>query len=165
MKIKFSIMMAVLALALTASFAYAGGDIVTGWFGGQGLNYKDQGLSKDPIKGGASQIYLIGGNRLHQANVLGSVQGEPDFNPHWNVNIVHTTPGVTVQHIISAGLASPFFATRGVLFDDFRPILEAVRRGLVRLDTPGLIVLCPVVSDNKTPLPDDFMRLTENSSF
>ena len=30
MKTKFSIMLAVLALTMTASFAYAGGDIVTG---------------------------------------------------------------------------------------------------------------------------------------
>ena len=165
MKTKFSIMLAVLALTLMAPFAHAGGDVVTGWFGGVQLNYIDQGFSKDPTKRSASPIYLIGGNRMHQANVLGSVQGEPGFNPHWNVNIVHTAPGVTVQDIIAAGLSSSLFASRGVLFDDFRPILEAVRRGLVRLDTPGLIVLCPVVSDNKTPLPDNFLRLTETSSF
>ena len=165
MKTKFSIMLAVLALTMTAPFAYAGGDIVTGWFGGLQLNYIDQGFSMDSTKKSASPIYLISGNRVYQANVLGSVQGEPDFNPHWNVNIVHTAPGVTVQDIIAAGLSSSLFASRGVLFDDFLPILEAVRRGLVRLDTPGLIVLCPVVSDNKTPLPDNFLRLTETSSF
>ena len=165
MKTRFAIVMATLALALTAPLAYAGGDVVTGWFGGAELNYIDQGFSKDSTKTSASPIYLIGGNRAYQANILGSVQGEPGFNPHWNLNIVHTAVGVTVQDIIAAGLASPHFATRGVLFDDFRPILEAVRLGLVRLDTPGLIVLCPVVSDNKSPLPDDFRRLTETSSF
>ena len=159
------IIVTALALSLTAPVAHAGGDVVTGWFGGQTVNYIDQGLAKDGSKNGASEIYLIGGNRIYQANVLGTVQGEPGFNPHWDLNIVHTAPGITVRQILDSGLASSRFATEGVMFDDARNVLEAQNRGLVRIDEPGLIVLCPVVSDNKTPKAESFLMLTEGSSF
>ena len=165
MKTGFRIFAAALALALTAPVAHAGGDVVTGWFGGQTVNYIDQGLAKNSSKNGASQIYLIGGNRVYQPNVLGAVQGEPGFNPHWNLNIVHTAPGVTVRQILDSGLASSHFAFEGVLFDDARNVLEAKNRGLVRIDEPGLIVLCPVVSDNKTPKTETFLFLTDGSTF
>ena len=57
--------------------AYAGGDVVTGWFGGTELNYIDQGLSKDSTKTSASPIYLIGGNRAYQATVRGACRASP----------------------------------------------------------------------------------------
>ena len=154
-----------LLLMLITPLAQAGGPIVTGWFGGHILNYVDQGPAKDSFKNGASQIYLIGGNRVYQANVLATVQGVPGFNPNWNLNVVHTAPGVVVQDIINAGLASPFFSGQGVVFDNVNNIIEAVRRGLVSIQMPGIIVLCPVVSDNKTPIPDQFQLLTANSGF
>lgn len=154
-----------LSLALSAPAVFAGGDVFTGWFGGESFNYIDQGLAKDGTKRGASQIFLIGGNRLHQANVLASVPGEPGFNPHWNLNVVHTAPGVTVRQILDSGLGSPRFFLEGVLFDDALHILEAKRQGLVRIDQPGLIVLCPVVSDNKTAIAEIFVPLQETSTF
>ena len=154
-----------LMLTLLVPVAHAGGDIFTGWFGGKVFNYVDQGPANKSFKNGASQIYLIGGNRVHQANVLATIQGEPGFNPNWNVNVVHTAPGVVVQDIINAGLASPFFSGQGVIFDDARNIIAAVGLGLVSIQMPGIIVLCPVVSDNKTPVQEQFQLLTANSSF
>jgi hypothetical protein len=154
-----------LLLTLITPLAHAGGDVLTGWFGGEVFNYKDQGPAKKSFKNGASQIYLVGGNRVHQANVMATIPGEPGFNPNWNVNVVHTAPGIVVQDIIDAGLASPFFLDEGVVFDDADNIIEAVRRGLVSIQIPGIIVLCPVVSDNKTPVLEQFQLLTANSSF
>lgn len=162
---KMAVAIAGLVLTLVTPLAYAGGDIFTGWFGGKVFNYVDQGPAKKEFKNGASQIYLIGGNRVHQANVLATVQGEAGFNPNWNVNVVHTAPGIVVQDIIDAGLASPFFSGQGVIFDNTDNIIEAIRRGLVSVDIPGIVVLCPVVSDNKTPVQEQFQLLTANSSF
>lgn len=166
MKRNIGMLVAALVLAVLVPSAYAkDSPVLTGWFGGEKVIYLDKGLAKDPVKNGSSDIYLIGGNRIYQANVVSTVPGVQGYNPHWDLNIVHTAPGVTVADILDAGLGSSRFFTEGVLFDDALNVLEAESQGLVRITTPGLIVLCPVVSDNKTPDPETFLSLTEDSTF
>ncbi len=93
------------------------------------------------------------------------------FRKDRNLNVVHTAPGVTVQEIINAGLISYHFTAEGVVFDDAEKILEAEHQGLVRIDRPGLVVLCPVVSesgaeaDGQTPQSETFFRLEATSTF
>jgi len=120
----------ILAFVLAVQFAYAGGVTNNGWYGGREIYYIDQGLEKNTTERASNQIYLIGGNRLYQANVVLHIPGEPGFTPHWNVNVVHTAPGVTVQDIINAGLSSSHFTSEGVVFDDAADVMEAERQGL-----------------------------------
>ncbi len=154
----------------TAFFAYAGGSVPNGWYQGGEIYYIDQGLEKS-TRAGKADIFLIGGNRRFQANVVSTVPGAPDYSPHWDVVVVHTVSGITVQDILNTGLASAQFASGGPLFDDHRNILEAQRRGLVELSEPGLVVLCPIVSASaahapgKTPVPEVFERLSPASTF
>src|SRR5574341_914380 len=171
MKMRLSIVIVVVAIALTATAVHAGQSIVTCWEDGEVVYYIDQGLQKNVNEQALSDIFLIGGNRMFEANVLDGRPGDPGYGPNWDLNIVHTAPGVTVQDIINAGLASSHFADQGVVFDNVEDILEAERQGLVRIDEPGLVVLCPVVSvkaahaPGNTLEPDDFMRLMASSSF
>ena len=157
-----------IALALTLSFslAHAGKLITNGYFGGQEIYYIDQGLEKKSSRNHTSDIYLIGGNRVYQANVVATIPGQPGYSPHWDVVVVNTAPGVTVGDITSSGLAG-----NGVLFDSAENILEAARRGLVTLTEPGLVVLCPIVSaatanaNGHSVAPEVFELLTANSTF
>jgi len=59
-----------------------------------------------------NDLYLIGGDRAYQGNVAEFIPGEAGYTPHWNVNVVHTAPGVT--------LASPYASAHypEALFDD-----------------------------------------------
>ena len=158
----------ILALALTLSFspAYAGNTITNGYFGGQEIYYIDQGMEKKTERMNTSDIFLIGDNRAYQPNVVLTVPGQPGYSPHWDVVVVHTAPGYTVDDIMKAGLAG-----KGVLFDSAENILEAARRGLVTLTEAGVVVLCPIVpaatADAKghTETPETFMPLTRSSTF
>lgn len=85
--------------------------------------------------------------RQHQANVVLFIPGEPGYTPHWNVNVVHTAAGVTVQDIIDAGFGSEHFGDEGVLFDDVEDIEGAEDAGLVYTAQPGVVVLCPIVPE------------------
>ena len=171
MKIRLGLTVAALVLALGAPIAHAGKSTANGWYEGQEIYYIDQGLEKNTTERASNQIYLIGGNRLYQANVVLHIPGEPGFTPHWNVNVVHTAPGVTVQDIINAGLSSSHFTGEGVIFDDAADVMEAERQGLVRIDRPGLVVLCPIVSEaaaeanGHTPQPETFVQLEATASF
>lgn len=157
---------AVLASVLALSPAQAGNVITNGYFGGHEIYYIDQGLEKKPDRSHTSDIFLIGGNRVYQPNVVATVPGQPGYSPHWDVVVVHTAPGYTVGDIMNAGLAGS-----GVLFDSAEDILEAARRGLVTLTEPGLVVLCPVVSgatanaNGHTEAPENFSALTADSTF
>jgi hypothetical protein len=90
------------------------------------------------------------------------IPGEAGYSPHWNVNVVHTAEGVTLTDIVSSPYVSALYATEGVLFDDVEAILGAEAAGLVTIDHPGVVVLCPVISEEgadapgNTPLPEDF---------
>jgi hypothetical protein len=75
---------------------------------------------------------------------------------------VHTAPGVTLADILASPYVSEHYATEGVLFDDVGDILGAEEDGLVTIEEPGVIVLCPIISERaadapgNTPLPEDF---------
>ncbi len=85
MKTRFSIMTAAVALAIGVPLAHAGQSTANGWYEGTEIYYIDQGLEKNTTERASNQIYLIGGNRLHQANVVLHIPGEPGYTPHWNL--------------------------------------------------------------------------------
>ncbi len=161
---------AVLGLALVTPLSHAGGSVPNGWYQGHEIYYVDQGLEKAGREG-KSDIFLIGGNRLYQPNVVETVPGVPGYSPHWDVVVVHTAPGIRVQDILNSGLASAQFTGGGPLFDDHRNILAAAQRGLVTLTETGLVVLCPVVSEaashanGKTPVSEVFEPLSSTATF
>ncbi|MEJ2559972.1 MAG: hypothetical protein P8186_27890 [Anaerolineae bacterium] len=102
---KITLVLLVLALGLIAAgSASAGVTTANGWYEGEEIYYIDHGLEEGVTELGVNQIYLIGGNRKYQAQVVLFIPGEPGYSPHWNVNEVHTAPGVTLDDI----LASPF---------------------------------------------------------
>ena len=166
MKKNYLTAIAVLALAFSSSLAHAGKIITNGYFSGQEIYYIGQGMEKKTDRMKTSDIYLIGGDRMYQSNVVATVPGEPGYSPHWDVVVVNTAPGYTVRNIIDSGLAG-----NGVLFDSAENILEAARRGLVTLFEPGIVVLCPIVSaataraNGHTEAPETFMTLTPSSTF
>lgn len=145
-----------------AAPALAGVTTANGWYEEEEIYYTDLGVEKGVTERGDNQIYLIGGDRLHQANVVLHIPGEPGYSPHWNVNIVHTAEGVTVQDIVDAGLASGNFVPgetqNNVLFDDVEDILEAEEMGLVTITKPGVVVLCPVISEMGAEAPGNDPR-------
>lgn len=160
--------------------AWAGVTTVNGWYEGEEIYYIDLCVEEGVTEQGSNEIYLIGGvPRLHQANVVLHIPGEAGYSPHWNVNMVHTAEGVTVGHIIDAGLASPLFLNGdengehvGTLFDDVEDILEAEEQGLVTIERPGVVVLCPVIAEPGAEAPgndelpeDEFMLLEEGDTF
>ena len=161
---------AALGLALAAPLSHAGGSVPSGWYQGKEIYYVDQGLEKAGREG-KSDIFLIGGNRLYQPNIVETVPGAPGYSPHWDVVVVHSAPGIIVQDILNSGLASAQFSTGGPLFDDHRNILAAAQRGLVTLTEPGLVVLCPIVSEaaahanGKTPVSETFEPLSSAATF
>ncbi|MEJ2710099.1 MAG: hypothetical protein P8074_20990, partial [Anaerolineales bacterium] len=149
-----------LAALLVVSFQPAAAGVITanGWYEGEEIYYIDQGVETNVTERGPNQIYLIGGDRALQANVVLDIPGEPGYTPHWNVNVVHTTAGVTVQEILDSGFASNLFYTENVLFDDVEDILAAQEAGLVYIDQPGVVVLCPVISEEGADAPGNMPR-------
>lgn len=157
-----------LLLALASVTVAAGNTGVTtanGWYEGEEIYYIDHGIEEGVTARGQNDIYLIGGDRVHQAQVVEFIPGEAGYSPHWNVNIVHTAEGVTVDDIVAAGFASDLYdeGTRlGPLFDDVEDILDARDAGLVTIAKPGVVVLCPIISEEgaeapgNNPLPEDF---------
>lgn len=166
MKKNYLTTIAVLTLALSSSLAHAGNTITNGYFGGQEIYYINQGMEKKTDRNHTSDIYLVGGDRDYQPNVVATIPGQPGYSPHWDVVVVHTAPGYTVGDIMNAGLAGT-----GVLFDSVEDILEAARMGIVTLIEPGIVVLCPIVSaatanaNGHTEAPEIFMTLTPSSTF
>ena len=102
---------------------------------------------------------MIGGDRTYQANVALFIPGERGYSPQWNVGVVHTAPGKTLADI----LASPYVSARypDALFDDAADIMAAEAAGLITVDQPGIVVRCPVISEQgaaargNTALPED----------
>jgi hypothetical protein len=154
-----------------AAFGMGGGvTTANGWYEGEEIYYILGGLEKVSQRG-ANEIYFIGNDRLLQANVVLHIPGEPGYSPHWNVNLVHTAPGVTVQDILDAGFGSALFNTEHVLFDDVEDILGAESAGLVTLERPGAVVLCPIISEEaaeapgNTELPESFPPIPTDATF
>jgi hypothetical protein len=106
--------------------------------------------------------YVIGGDRTYQANVAEFIPGEAGYTPHWNVNVVNIAPGKTVADIVTSPYVSVHYPE--ALFDDVHDILDAQAAGLVVIRKPGIVVLCPVISEQgaeapgNTQLSEDFPR-------
>jgi hypothetical protein len=147
---------------IVAAPAFAGVRTANGWYEGEEIYYIDGGLEAGVTERGRNQIYLIGGDRVLQAQVVLFIPGEPGYSPHWNVNIVHTAEGITVDHIIMYGFASEHYPE--ALFDDVQDILDAEAMGLVTIEHPGVVVLCPIISEKGAEAPgnnelsEDFPR-------
>ena len=140
----------------------AGAEIANGWYEEEEIYYINGGIEEGVTERGENQIYLIGGNRKYQAQVVLLIPGEAGYSPHWDVNVVNTASGVTTADI----LASPYGSDRfpEALFDDAEDILDAETAGLVTIFKPGAVVLCPIVPEKvadapgNTELSEDFPR-------
>jgi hypothetical protein len=145
---------AVLAVIVGLTIAvptFAGVTTANGWYEGEEIYYIDAGIEEGVTERGKNQIYLIGGDRVWQAQVVLFIPGERGYSPHWNVNIVHTAEDVTLADI----LASPFVSEHypEALFDDVEDILDAEAAGLVAIEHPGVVVLCPIISEMGAEAP------------
>jgi hypothetical protein len=152
-----------------ARTANIGGGVQTanGWYEGEEIYYAALGVEEGVPERGNNDIYLIGGNRAYQAQVVLHIPGEPGYTPHWNVNLVNTADGITVDDIANSNFASDRFTSEGVLFDDVEDILGAQEAGLVTIVRPGVVVLCPIISEQtaeapgNTQLSEDFPPFPE----
>jgi len=149
----------IVSLVVTAQ-VFAGATTANGWYEGEEIYYIDQGIEEGVTQRGENDIYLIGGNRLYQAQVVEFIPGESGYSPHRNVNIVHTAVGVTLDDVLASAYASEHYPE--ALFDDVEDILSAEEAGLVTIDHPGLVVLCPIISEmgadapGNNALPEEF---------
>jgi hypothetical protein len=152
----FILVMCVLLVAATS--ASAGATTANGWYEGEEIYYILGGVEEGVTERGENDLYLIGGDRAYQANVAEFIPGEAGYSPHWNVNVVHTAEGVTLADIV----ASPFVSAHypEALFDDVEDILDAQGAGLIVIDHPGVVVLCPVISE-KGAEANGHMQLSE----
>jgi hypothetical protein len=131
-----------------------------GWYEEEEIYYILGGVEEGVTRRGENDLYLIGGDRAFQANVAEFIPGEAGYTPHWNVNVVHTAEGVTLNDL----LASPFVSAHypEALFDDVEDIRDAAAAGLVTVAVPGVVVLCPIISEEgaeapgNTELSEDF---------
>lgn len=130
-----------------------GAQTANGWYEGEEIYYLLLGVEEGVSTRGENDLYLIGGDRMFQANVAEFIPGEAGYSPHWIVNVVHTAEGVTLSDILSSGYASEHYGDEGVLFDDVEDILAAETDGLVTIATPGVVVLCPIVSEEAAEAP------------
>jgi len=152
--------LAVIVALMMAAPALAGVTTANGWYEGEEIYYIDQGPEEGVTARGKNQIYLIGGDRAYQAQVVLHIPGEPGYSPHWNVNIVHTAEGVTLADILDSPYVSANYPE--ALFDDVEDILGAAEDGLVTITKPGVVVLCPIISEEgaeapgNNPLTEDF---------
>ena len=149
-KIKVTLLFLVASLVATGT-VFARTTTVNGWYEREEIYYINQGIEDGVTERGENDIYLIGGPRLYQAQVVEFIPGEPGYSPHWNVNVVHTASGITLADI----LASPYASMRypEALFDDVEDILDAEAAGFVTIERPGLVVLCPIISEQGADAP------------
>ena len=157
-KAKIAALVLFVSLILTGQ-VLAGATTANGWYEEEEIYYilgGEEGFTEL----GDNQLYVIGGDRAYQANVALFIPGEAGYSPHWNVNVVHTAPDVMLADI----LASPFVSAHypEALFDDALDILAAQDAGLVTIEKPGVVVLCPIISEKgaeapgNIELPEDF---------
>ncbi|MFC1719285.1 hypothetical protein ACFL6S_36890 [Candidatus Poribacteria bacterium] len=150
-----------LAIGLVAAISAKGGaTTANGWYEEEEIYYILGGEEEGVTERGQNDLYVIGGDRLYQANVAEFIPGERGYSPHWNVNVVHTAPGKTLADILGSPYVSGHYPE--ALFDDVEDILDAAADGLVTIDHPGVVVLCPVISKKgaeapgNTELPEEF---------
>jgi hypothetical protein len=142
---------AVIVAVMIAAPVLAGVPTANGWYEGEEIYYIDAGIEEGVTEQGENQIFLIGGDRAYQAQVVLFIPGEPGYSPHWDVNIVHTAEGVELADILASGYASEHYPE--ALFDDVEDILDAEEVGLVTIDHPGVVVLCPIISEMGADAP------------
>jgi hypothetical protein len=153
------IALAVLAVAAPVA-ARGGATTANGWYEGEEIYYILGGIEEGVTERGQNDLYLIGDDRAYQANVAEFIPGEAGYSPHWNVNKVHTASGVTLDDILASPFASSHYPE--ALFDDVEDILDAQAAGLVTIEHPGVVVLCPIISEQgaeapgNTELPEEF---------
>ncbi len=143
-----------------ATSASAGVVTANGWYEEEEIYYILLGVEEGVTARGNNDLYLIGGDRTYQANVAEFIPGEAGYTPHWNVNVVHTAPGVTTTNILASRYVSEHFLAEGVLFDDVEDILDAQAAGLVTIEVPGVVVLCPIISEEGAEAPGN-IQLSE----
>ena len=163
---KAAFLLLILALALmavTPAFAQQPADTgvqtANGWYEGEEIYYLLLGVEEGVAQRGGNDLYLIGGDRAFQGNVAEFIPGEAGYTPHWNVNVVHTADGVTLDDILASPYASAHYPE--ALFDDVEDIRAAEAAGLIRVDTPGVVVLCPIISEQGADAPGN-MPLSED---
>jgi hypothetical protein len=143
---------------MAAGPVFAGATTANGWYEGEEIYYILGGV-EDSTERGDNQLYLIGEDRAYQANVALFIPGEPGYSPHWNVNVVHTAPGKTLYDILASSYASEHYPE--ALFDDARDIMGAESNGLVTIEHPGVVVLCPIISEEGAEAPGN-IELSED---
>jgi hypothetical protein len=157
---RFMVLAVVMALGLLAvGNVSAGVRTANGWYEGEEIYYIDQGVEMGVEERGENDIYLIGGDRELQAQVVEFVPGESGYSPHWNAHFVETAEGVTVADIAASPYASEHFPE--ALFDDVEDILDAEEAGLVTVTRLGVVVLCPVISEEGAEAPGN-IELSED---
>ncbi len=142
----------VIALALMAVIpASAGVRTANGWYEEEEIYYILLDQEAGVTQRGNNDLYLIGGDRKYQANVAEFIPGEAGYTPHWNVNVVNTAPGKNLNDILASPFASAHYPE--ALFDDAEDILDAEAAGLVTITHPGVVVLCPIISEKAAEAP------------
>jgi len=161
------LMLSTLALSLTigtgAGMAQEGATTANGWYEGEEIYYILGGVEEGVTARGHNDLFLIGGDRMYQANVAEFIPGEPGYTPHWNVNVVHTAEGVTLEDILASPYVSEHYPE--ALFDDVEDILNAWLEGYVDIVTPGVVVLCPVISEQGAEAPGNTQLSEEFPTF
>jgi len=158
-KTKITVLALFVSLIVTGQ-VFAGATTANGWYEEEEIYYILRGVEEGVTERGFNQLYLIGGDRAYQANVAQFIPGEPGYSPHWNVNVVNTADGKTLGDI----LVSPFVSDHypEALFDDVEDIMGALAAGLIEIEHPGVVVLCPIISEKgaeapgNTQLSEDF---------
>jgi hypothetical protein len=145
--------MALMLLSIPVLAQGQGATTANGWYEGEEIYYILHGEEEGVTQRGDNDLYLIGGDRMYQANVAEFIPGEAGYSPHWNVNLVSTAEGVTLAEILASEFVSEHYASEGVLFDDVEDILGAEAAGLITIDTPGVVVLCPIISEQGAEAP------------
>ena len=140
-----------------------GATTANGWYEEEEIYYILGGVEEGVTMRGKNDLYLIGGDRAYQANVAEFIPGGPGYSPHWNVNLVHTAPGVTLDDILASPYVSEHYPE--ALFDDVEDILDAEADGLVTIETPGVVVLCPIISEEGAEAPGNTQLSEEFPAF
>jgi hypothetical protein len=156
-----NLVLTLLTALLACSVAFGGVTTANGWYEGEEIYYILGGEEAGIPEQALNNLFVIGGDRVYQANVAEFIPGEAGYSPHWYVNVVHTAPEATLDDILASPYASEHYGTEGVLFDDVADILGAWFAGLVKIEQPGIVVLCPIISEKgaeapgNTELPED----------
>lgn len=150
-----------LTASMICGMALGGATTANGWYEGEEIYYILSGVEEGVTERGQNDLFVIGGDRMYQANVAEFIPGEAGYSPHWNVNVVHTAPGKTLADILASPYVSEHYASEGVLFDDAGAILGAMWEGLVTIEVPGMVVLCPIIPEKAAEAPGN-IELSED---